>query len=174
MRAWDGELTYSELNQLVMGLAGRLVELGVRPDVLVPLCFEKSMWTTVTILGVLKAGGGFVLLDPSHLEQRLQDIVKQTKASLVLFSLSNYALSSRLAQQVVTVSSEFFADLGDEPIKHLSGPSPWSVMYVVFTSGSIGTLKGVVITYRHVASALHYQLRLRGLTTDSRVFDFAS
>ena len=62
--AWDGELTYGELDQLATRLAGRLVDLGVGPDMLVPLCFEKSMWTTVAMLGVLKAGGGFVLARP--------------------------------------------------------------------------------------------------------------
>ena len=172
--AWDGELTYGELDQLATRLAGRLVELDVGPDVLVPLCFEKSMWTTVAILGVLKAGGGFVLLDPSLPEQRLQDIVRQVKGSLVLSSLSNYALSSRLAQRVVTVSSSFFRNLGNKPTQHLSGLCPSSVVYVVFTSGSTGTPKGVVISHRNVASALHHQLKLRGLTADSRVFDFAS
>ena len=172
--AWDGELTYSQLDQLATKLAGRLVDHGVGPDVLVPLCFEKSMWTTVAILGVLKAGGAFVLLDPSLPEQRLQAIVRQVEASLVLSSVSNQALSSRLANEVVTVSSGFFADLGDQAIQHLPSRSPSSVMYVIFTSGSTGTPKGVLITHRNLASALYHQVEFLGLTTASRVFDFAS
>ena len=95
--AWDGDLTYAELDRLATQLAGRLVDLGVGPDMLVPLCFEKSMWTMVAILGVLKAGAGFVLLDPSLPEQRLKAIVRQVKATLVLSSPSNQTLSLRLA-----------------------------------------------------------------------------
>ncbi|PKK50430.1 hypothetical protein CI102_7607, partial [Trichoderma harzianum] len=59
VQAWDGQLTYSELNHLSSILACRLVELGVGPNKLIPLCFEKSMWTMIALLGVLKAGGGF-------------------------------------------------------------------------------------------------------------------
>ena len=121
--AWDGELTYGELDKLATRLAGRLVDLGVGPDVLVPLCFEKSMWTTVAILGVLKAGGGFVLLDPSLPEQRLQAIVRQVKGSLLLSSVANQTLSSRLAQKVVTVSSGFFTDLDDQAISTYPSPA---------------------------------------------------
>ncbi|OJJ53646.1 hypothetical protein ASPSYDRAFT_94156 [Aspergillus sydowii CBS 593.65] len=61
--AWDGDFTYGELDQLSSVLATHLIELGVGPAVFVPLCCEKSRWTTVAILGVMKAGGAFVLLD---------------------------------------------------------------------------------------------------------------
>jgi non-ribosomal peptide synthetase component F len=142
--------------------------------VLVPLCFEKSMWTTVVIVSVLKARGGFVLLDSSLPEQRLKAIVEQVRASLLLSSLFTQALSSRLGQEVVTVSSGFFADIGDEAIQHLPRHVLSSVLYVVFTSGSTGSPKGVVITHRNIASALHYQVEPLGLTRASRVFDFSS
>ncbi|KAL2050437.1 hypothetical protein ABVK25_009271 [Lepraria finkii] len=144
--AWDGEVTYSKLDHLAMRLAGRLIDLGVGLDSLVPLCFEKSIWTTVARLGVLKAGRAFVMLDPSLPEQRLQAIIQQVKASLVVSSLSNQSLSSRLAQDVLTIGSEFFADQGDRANQRLNRSSPTSVAYVTFTSGSTETPKGVIIT----------------------------
>ncbi|KAG9375538.1 hypothetical protein A1F94_013888 [Pyrenophora tritici-repentis] len=55
--AWDGEMKYGELDELSSRLAGYLVGLGVGPEAIVPLCFEKSMWTVVAMLAVLKAGG---------------------------------------------------------------------------------------------------------------------
>ncbi|KAK5637363.1 hypothetical protein RRF57_013075 [Xylaria bambusicola] len=61
--AWDGRLTYSELEQLSARLACDLSRSGVGPEIVVPLLFEKSMWTLVAMLGVLKAGGAFVPLD---------------------------------------------------------------------------------------------------------------
>lgn len=58
------------------GLANRLIDLGVRPGSMVPLCFEKSLWTTVAMLGVMKAGAAFVLVDASLPEPRLQSITQ--------------------------------------------------------------------------------------------------
>ena len=55
----------------------RLLDLGVRPPTIVPLCFEKSMWTTVAMLGVMKTGATFVLFDSSHPDDRLQVIYRQ-------------------------------------------------------------------------------------------------
>jgi non-ribosomal peptide synthetase component F len=90
--AWDGELIYSELDALSTRLAGHLLSLGVKPDDVVPLCFEKSMWTVVAMLAVLKAGGAFVPLDPEHPTSRREEILKQTKALVVLTSLQHLTL----------------------------------------------------------------------------------
>jgi non-ribosomal peptide synthetase component F len=68
--AWDDEMTYNGLDELSDRVAGQFVRLGVKPDVVVPLYFEKSLWTIVAMLAVLKVGGAFVLLDGAHLENR--------------------------------------------------------------------------------------------------------
>ncbi|PVH90162.1 acetyl-CoA synthetase-like protein [Periconia macrospinosa] len=85
--SWDGEMTYGELDELSSRLAGHLVQLGVKPEDMVPLCFEKTMWTVVAMLAVLKAGGAFVPLDPEHPKSRHEEILRQTDATLVLASL---------------------------------------------------------------------------------------
>ncbi|KAK1912915.1 hypothetical protein P3342_004851 [Pyrenophora teres f. teres] len=90
--AWDGDLTYGELDVLSTKLAGYLVQLGVKPEDMVPLCFEKSMWTVVAMLAVLKANGGFVPLDPEHPQIRQREILKQTGAAVVLVSVQYSAL----------------------------------------------------------------------------------
>ncbi|KAF7555549.1 hypothetical protein G7Z17_g2068 [Cylindrodendrum hubeiense] len=173
--AWDGELTYRELDELSTHLAGRLFELGVGPETLVPLCFEKSMWTPVAMLAVLKAGGAFVMLDPSLPEQRMQAILKQLKSDLILSSAENAALSSRLSRTVIQVDADsinFFKQACQPPTRQ--SQSSHTPMFVVFTSGSTGTPKGVILTHSNVASGLKYQADLLGLREDSRVFDFAS
>ena len=75
---WDGEFTYKELDDLSTQLAIHLTSLGVGPEVLVPLCFEKSTWTIVATMAVLKAGGACVPLDPTHPPSRLRDILVDT------------------------------------------------------------------------------------------------
>ncbi|MDI1486221.1 MAG: Non-ribosomal peptide synthetase [Ramalina farinacea] len=174
--AWDGELTYGELNRLATGLADWLIDLGVRPDTLVPLCFEKSMWTTVAILGVLKAGGAFVLLDPSLPKDRLQAFVRQVDATLILSSSSTQSLSSRLAENVVIVDSALFAgrDSSNHENRNVCKANPSSTAYVIFTSGSTGIPKGVVITHRNVTSAVSQHVKHFHYTADTRIYDFAS
>ncbi|KAG6038306.1 putative NRPS-like protein biosynthetic cluster [Claviceps citrina] len=177
--AWDGEVSYRELSRLSTGLAIRLAHPGVREAALVPLCFEKSMWTTVAMLGVLKAGASFVLLDPSLPEYRLQTRVKQTRATMVMSSRMNHALSTKLGARVITVDdSDLLLDLcegaeeeGEPRVPYSLSPS--SPMCVVFTSGSTGTPKGTLITHRNLSSALAYQADKLGLTAESRLFDFS-
>lgn len=172
--AWDGNLTYSELDELATKLACKLIKSGIKQDTLVPLCFEKSMWTTIAILGVLKVGGAFVLLDPALPEQRLRTILQYTKANLILCGSSTHALSSRLFEKAITINTAFFAGLGDKKPYCLPQCRPSSLMYVTFTSGSTGSPKGVMITHDNVTSGLYHQLSLLGVTKCSRMLDFAS
>jgi amino acid adenylation domain-containing protein/thioester reductase-like protein len=174
--AWDGQLTYGELERLSARLASHLGSLkGI--GMLIPLCFEKSMWTTVAILGVLKLGKAFVLLDPSLPQQRLQAICKQIQASIILSSSSCKALGSRLASQVVAVGPAFFKDeCSNVERKTLNANvrSPQAILYVTFTSGTTGVPKGVVISHQNVTSAIRYQTENFGFTPKSRVYDFSS
>ncbi|ODA82518.1 hypothetical protein RJ55_01025 [Drechmeria coniospora] len=182
--AWDGELSYADLDWNSTLLAHKLIDLGVgdEPDMVVPLCFEKSMWTTVALFAVLKAGGAFLLLDPSLPEKRLQFMVEHVEASLILSSNAEEPLSARLAKQVLPVHQGLLSKLahqgyedGDQrkkPSPDRSSPS--SVAYVTFTSGSTGAPKCVLVSHANLASALHHQLGPMGLTDTSRVLDFAS
>ncbi|KAK4073144.1 uncharacterized protein Triagg1_5424 [Trichoderma aggressivum f. europaeum] len=174
--AWDGELTYGELGRLSSELAIKLVNHAsdIRPNKMILLFFEKSMWTAVAMLGVLKAGAAFVLLDPLLPEKRLQAIVQQTEADLILCSISNMAVGSGLGREILAVGPELFMSSNDLSPQILPHPSPLSLMYVIFTSGTTGTPKGVAITHQNYASALHYQAKLMGLTSQSRIYDFSA
>ena len=86
IHAWDGNFTYSELDEIVTRLAHHLRHLGVGLEVLVPICFGKLAWAIVAMLAVLQAGGAFVPLDPSHPLGRLQNIISRVGARLLLIS----------------------------------------------------------------------------------------
>ncbi|GKZ96891.1 nonribosomal peptide synthase [Aspergillus niger] len=172
--AWDGELHYGELVQLAAKLANWLILSGVRPGMAVPLCFEKSRWTSVAMLGVLKAGAAFVMLDTSLPKQRLQAIVESANADLILSSVPSKDMVVSLAKTVIAIDSTFFSALNklerqDPPPVH-----PSSAMYLTFTSGSTGAPKGLVITHTNYASSLYYQLPLLGFTKRTRFYDFSS
>ncbi|KAA8646754.1 Nonribosomal peptide synthetases (NRPS) [Aspergillus tanneri] len=173
--AWDGELTYKELDELSTRLAHHLVRLRVGPETIVPLCFEKSMWTPVAMLGVMKAGAASVAIDASQPEERLQLIIRQVQPTVILSSATNQDLAGRLnIRTVVTVEASNLAQLHWPPNSYLPAVEPSSKLYVVFTSGSTGAPKGAIVTHSNFSSAIKYQQDATGFSANARVFDFAS
>ena len=171
--SWDEEFTYEQFNSLSEMLAGHLVTLGVGPEVLVPVCFEKSAWTYVAIFAVLKAGGAYVPINPQHPKSRLASIVKRAKAPVVLSSVENFELCKALIDDVVLVSATALAKL-ESPARGKFDISPHNVAYVMFTSGSTGEPKGVVVEHRAFVSAslIHGEAML--YEPETRMLQFAA
>ena len=182
--AWDGELTYSELDALSTRLAYQLVGLGVGSGVnsrinsgaAVPLCFEKSMWAPVAILGVMKASRASVALDMSQPEARLRTIIQQIKPVIILSSATNEQLAGRLSNCAVIVvdMARVMQPWSSATIRQLPAVNPSNWLYIVFTSGSTGTPKGAIVTHRNFSSAVRYQQTALGFESEARVYDFAS
>ena len=112
--AWDGELTYGELDALSTRLAHHIVGYGVGPGSVVPLCFEKSMWAVVAMIAVMKAGGVFIPLDSSHPASRRQAILEEADADMVIVTpetesycraTTTVVLSGQLLSEMSTPSS---------------------------------------------------------------------
>lgn len=176
--AWDGHLSYGELDSLSETLAKRLISSGVGQNSVVRLCFEKSMWTSVAILGVLKPGGAFTLLTPSLPEQRLRSIVLRTQSTVILSSTHSQELSARLCPNVVVVNHSTITPLDSASIKstQTTASVPASAaLCVVFTSGSTGKPKGNILTHANFASAMYHQREVcDAYKGGARVYDFAS
>jgi len=96
----DGRMTYEELDQISSILASRLQAAKVKPEEIVPLIFHPSRWCAVAMLGVMKAGGAFVLLNHTHPREVLEDICIQTRASIILTSEANMRTAQFLASRV--------------------------------------------------------------------------
>ncbi|RYP70205.1 hypothetical protein DL771_005592 [Monosporascus sp. 5C6A] len=156
-------------------LAAHLVSLGVGIGRNVPLCFEKSRWTAVAVLAVMKAGGTFVLMDPSQPEGRLRTIVQQTGANIVMTSKLQEDLGSRIAEGAtrVTVSDDHVASYNSNISELPTVPSTTN-LYIQFTSGSTGRPKGVLITHENYTSGAVPRAEIVGYRAHSRVLDFAS
>ncbi|KAI1506851.1 hypothetical protein Ptr86124_014210, partial [Pyrenophora tritici-repentis] len=181
--AWDGEMKYGELDELSSRLAGYLVGLGVGPEAIVPLCFEKSMWTVVAMLAVLKAGGAFAPLDPEHPASRHEEIFRQTGARVVLASAQHSTLCSGGNRTVVVVSEAAMRELPSEASEASTTDKrtttrtkaqPDNPAYVLFTSGSTGKPKGVVIEHRAILTSCLGHGKAFNLTSDSRFLQFSS
>ncbi len=154
--AWDGKLTYAQLDSLSTQFALHLVDYGVGPEVLVPLCFEKSRWAIVSQMAVMKAGGGCVNLDPAHPLSRLELIIQDAKASILLVApqfQSKFADVEGL--KVLSIDENFYRSVmkASPRTEQLPEIDPKSTAYVLFTSGSTGRPKGIVIEHRSLCSS---------------------
>ncbi|KZZ94905.1 peptide synthetase [Moelleriella libera RCEF 2490] len=174
--SWDGSLTYRELDSLSTHLAVELMRQGVTIGARIPLCFEKSKWAVVSLLGVMKTGATFSLTDPSQPKARLRTIIEQTHAQVLVTSEAQKTLGSSIAQdcRITAVSEEYFRTISSPSAQALPQVPASAPMYIIFTSGSTGKPKGVVISHQNYISGAMPRAAAVGYNADSRCFDFPS
>ena len=178
--SWDGELTYGQIDRYSTLLARSLrVELGVQMHDFVPVCFEKSRWTIVAVLAVMKAGATMVLMDPTLPLARLQNMATQVGSKAMLTSRAQHDFSRSILPDglhivVEEATFEILPETTAEAAEPLPTVPPSALMYIIFTSGSTGTPKGVKISHQTYSSSAIPRARAVGYTEDSRVLDFAS
>ncbi|XVU26700.1 non-ribosomal peptide synthetase/MFS transporter [Actinoplanes sp. CA-054009] len=144
----DGRLTYAELDRRANRVAHALLAAGVTVDEPVGVLLEHSVALPVALLGVLKAGGGYVPLDASHPDGRLAAIL-DTAAVRVVVTTAEFA--HRVAGRAV-VPAESLTDGPDHRPAVAAGPE--NLLHVIFTSGSTGTPKGVAVEHGSVTDYL--------------------
>jgi amino acid adenylation domain-containing protein len=144
-------LTYAELDRQANQLAGVLRAKEIGPDVLVGVCLERSLNMVVALLGVLKAGGAYVPLDPTYPRDRIQYILQDAQAKVLVIEKSLRETFSDVTSDVVLIDSE--QSLASATI---SSPlvTPSNLAYVIYTSGSTGRPKGVQIEHRNLSNLL--------------------
>ncbi|KAL8732958.1 MAG: hypothetical protein Q9166_002356 [cf. Caloplaca sp. 2 TL-2023] len=172
--AWDGVLTYCELWQHAQNLAQVLVGLGVGPDVVVPLCFEKSVWSTVAMVAVMEAGAGFCPLDGTQPNPRLKALILKLGASILLCSPVHAKKLSSIVKQVLPIDNQMFTTLPSTMQPRKARADPSNIAYVLWTSGSTGEPKGIIIEHRAFCSAAMAHAPAFFMTSDSRCLQFAS
>ncbi|KAI1871397.1 uncharacterized protein JN550_004391 [Neoarthrinium moseri] len=170
--SWDGELSYSDLDELSNLLASHVLSKASGVEFIVPLVFEKSKWMIVSVLAVLKAGGTFVMLDPSQPLGRLRAIVEQTLAVFAMASPDCIEIAESLVGDTFVVSETSMA--ASVAAASLPQVDISTAAYTIFTSGSTGTPKGVIIEHAQLATTSTYVGERLGYNNHSRVFQFAS
>lgn len=172
--AWDGDLTYRELDRLSSKLARRLGALGAGPEKVVPFCFEKSFWAVVAAMAILKSGSAFVALDPSNPRNRSESVVHESGAMLLITSPSQVDLTKGLVESVIVVSSSFMNSLEDCEEDLLVEVSPQNAALILFTSGSTGKPKGIIQDHAAVCTMCMSYGEALHLDTECRVLQFAA
>ena len=154
-------LTYRELNGRATALAGALQKNGVGPGVPVGVCLERSLEMVVGLLGILKAGGCYVSLDPAYPKERLTFVLADAQPPVLLtqislrndlhFDLPNLKLLC-VDEPAQAVASPGHAAGKQEPAARMMSPGPGDLAYIMYTSGSTGRPKGVMITHRNIVN----------------------
>lgn len=149
----QGNFTFREISDMSSRLAHHLVGLGVGPDVLVPILFEKSVWSFISWLAISKAGGAFVPMDIGNPKNRLDDIVSTCHASLIMASTLGADRLSHLDTIIVPVNQSFMDTLPEITSCPQTAVTPHHAAVVIFTSGTTGMPKGIVLEHAAVCSA---------------------
>ena len=159
-------LTYAELNTQADRLAQTLRAAGVGPDVLVALVLERSLDMVVGMLGVIKAGGAYIPLDPLHPRNRLADMLEDAKPLILL-------TQEWLRPELPPHHAQLVLIDGDAPVAAAPTtnrkPGPSDLAYVIYTSGSTGKPKGVEVTHGGVVNMLVSMAERPGLDAADRM-----
>jgi amino acid adenylation domain-containing protein len=168
------QITYQQLNQHADRLAQQLRWLGVRPEILVGICVERSIELIIAQVGVLKAGAAYVSLDPSVPPERLAYMLRDAQAPVLL-------TQERLAQSLSVPGIQVLSLDGDNAfLKHAPSPNPASearsmnLAYVIYTSGSTGHPKGVQITHAGLTNLVAWHQRTYQISSADRAMQIAS
>ncbi|QLE43120.1 amino acid adenylation domain-containing protein [Nostoc sp. C052] len=163
------QLTYRQLNQQANQLAHHLRALGVGPEVLVGICVERSLEMIVGLLGIIKAGGVYVPLDPAYPSERLAFILEDTQTPVLLTQEKFLNNLPPHQAQVVCLDSNWQGNIQNSQENPVNETTADNLIYVIYTSGSTGQPKGVMISHRGICNQLHWKQTTFGLTQADKV-----
>ncbi|HEX6288833.1 MAG TPA: amino acid adenylation domain-containing protein [Herpetosiphonaceae bacterium] len=160
-------LSYDELYRASNRLGRRLRALGARPDTLVAVCMEKGWEQIVAVMGILQAGAAYLPIDPAYPQERIWYLLDHGQVDLVLTqSWIDVGLAWPARVQRICVDADDRAALDDRPLEPIQRPD--HLAYVLYTSGSTGQPKGVMIEQRNVINRVLDVNRRFGVGPDDR------
>ena len=162
----EQKLTFQELNERANRLAGYLISLGVGPDMPVGVCVSRSLDMVVAILGIIKAGGAYLPLDPAYPGDRISFILEDARAKIVVTQSAFLGMFQEQGLRMVAL------DRDEQEINRFPAIQPQTavtvdnLVYVIYTSGSTGKPKGVMITHANLSNFLEVACSLLDVHPD--------
>ncbi|MEW6737365.1 MAG: amino acid adenylation domain-containing protein, partial [Acidobacteriota bacterium] len=171
----NGCLSYLELNRRANQLAHYLQKMGIGRESLVGICVERSLEMVVGLLGILKAGGAFVPLDPHYPKERLAFMVSDIQANVLLTQGSiSEELSTYSDARMIRLDTDWQVIAQESIETPDSKVLPDNLAYVIYTSGSTGKPKGAMNTHRGICNRLLWMQQAYRLTAEDRVLQKTS
>ena len=174
-RFGDDELSYAELNTRANRLAFHLRRLGVGREHVVGMLLPRGLELPRTIMGILKSGGAYLPLDPNHPAERIAGIIRDSACSVVVTTM---ALAESLPDEVLplcvdspAVERALRAAPADDPKVEVP---PKNLAYVLYTSGSSGLPKGVLVQHDSVVNMVECNRRSYGVGPGDRVLQYSN
>lgn len=161
-------LTYAELDADAGRLAHLLLEEGAGPETVIGVALDRGIDLVVSLLAIWRTGAAFVTLDPAYPATRLQWLIGDTGAHVVIAEQSLSDLVEAAGAKVV-VPAQLRAEIAGRPIAPVTEPQPESLAYVMYTSGSTGTPKGVAVTHAGITNRVRWAVDAQRLTEQDRV-----
>jgi amino acid adenylation domain-containing protein len=170
----SGCLSYGELNRQANHLGRYLKRLGAGPEAVVGVCLERSAELVVGLLGALKAGAAYLPLDPAYPAERLNFMLEDTAAPLIVTQEKFSGLLGTGSARLVRIDSDRREITRESEENVHSEVRSENLAYVIYTSGSTGRPKGAMITHRSVVNLVTDVVRKFRLDRESRFLQFAS
>lgn len=148
----EQRLTYAELNQRANQLAHYLKTVGVTAEVRVAVCVQPSPEIAISLLGILKAGGVYVPLEPAHPQERMTSILEDTQAKVLLTQAQLLPNLPTSAEHTICLDKNW------ETIQQFPTHNPENEIfidqtaYIIYTSGTTGKPKGVMASHRNLVN----------------------
>ncbi|RMH66210.1 MAG: amino acid adenylation domain-containing protein [Calditrichaeota bacterium] len=172
----EKRMSYRELDQRSSELAAQLLEKGVHTETRVGICLHRSFEMFISILGVMKAGGAYLPLDPGYPSERLAYMMDDARTPVVLTSGDTQTLLepviTTLQQPPVLLNVEELTTA--PPSASLPDISPENLAYVIYTSGSTGRPKGTLLNHKGLVNLAEIQRQKFGISPQSRILQFSS
>ena len=150
------QLSYKELDERSNQLASYLQSLGIKPEVLVPICLERSLEMIIGILGILKAGGAYVPIDPEYPSERISYMLQDVGSEVILSSSVSSSSLPKGNYQIIELDTHWPTVKQQATVAIESGISGNNLAYVIYTSGSTGKPKGVMIAHAGIYNRLQW------------------
>ena len=166
------DISYQELDEQANRLAWYLQKKGVKSDSIVGVMLKPSLEMVTAILGILKAGGAFLPIDPKYPGERIQYVLSNSGIE-ILITDGSLPVQVRGLMQIKVNEALLSPGETSNPLK---SAHPDSAAYVIYTSGTTGRPKGVVVDHRGVVNMLAYRKAVYGLNqshTSLQLFSYA-
>ncbi len=170
----ERQLNFKELNERANQLADYLGRKGVRKDTPVGICLKRSLELTVALLGVMKAGGACLPLDPDYPDERLAYMLEDSQAPVLLTQPGLLPRLGNARPEVVHFSSDWKILEGCRLENPMRPSDPESLAYVIYTSGSTGKPRGVMLEHRGLVNHHVAAVKLFDMQPADRTLQFSS